>query len=107
MKVHNINVTKQKVCKCGSWLDHWKNFSKRPVRKYCPVKNCLDKNLYGALVQKADADDINWYIIPLCSAHGKSSRKSLEIFDALKLIPANIKETCSKNLPETESTLHI
>ena len=96
MKVRNINGKNPKTCVCGSWLKHWINFSDKPLRKYCPVKSCLDKELTGTLVQKADFTDTSWYIIPLCTEHSNALGKSLEVFDAVKFVPANIKETCGK-----------
>jgi predicted nucleotidyltransferase len=41
MKANNINKTSQNICKCGSWLNHWKNFSGRSLPKYCPEKACM------------------------------------------------------------------
>lgn len=94
-KVKNINGTSDNNCKCGSWLQHWKNFSGHPVT-WCVEKSCIEKDLVGAHVQKADSTDNNWYIIPLCKSHNKSTG-TLEISDSCKLVSANKKETCEKN----------
>src|SRR5437667_3135285 len=45
MKVNNVNGTSDSSCKCGSWLDHWKKFGGGSVPTYCPVEQCLEKDL--------------------------------------------------------------
>src|SRR5690242_375654 len=34
IKVNNVNGTSDKYCKCGSWLDHWKKYS-RQTTNHC------------------------------------------------------------------------
>ncbi len=40
--------------------------------------------------------DSNWYIIPLCKTHNGEKGKSLIISDNIKLVSANVSETCGK-----------
>ncbi len=94
MKIRNINGTSQATCPCGSWLKHWEKFSGQTTT-YCPVTGCLDKDLVGAHVQKADSSDNKWYIFPLCNKHNKSTVE-LSVSDTYKLVSANKKETCEK-----------
>jgi len=94
MKIKNINGTSQNKCVCGSWLKHWEKFSGQSVT-YCPVKDCLNKDLVGAHVQMANSTDDKWYIYPLCSVHNQNSGE-LEVSDSYKLVSANKKETCEK-----------
>lgn len=96
MRVNNINGTSENTCKCGSWIDHWKNFSGQSIPSYCPEKSCTAKPEVGAHVQKADSSDSSWYIIPLCKTHNSQTNKSLDVSDTIKLVPANTKETCDK-----------
>lgn len=94
-KVKNINGTSKNNCNCGSWLQHWKNYSGQNA-EYCSEKLCLEKaELVGAHVQKSDSKDMSWFIIPLCKTHNKSTG-DIEIMDSRKLVSANIKETCNK-----------
>jgi len=93
-KIKNINGTSQNKCSCGSWLQHWKNYSNQSVT-YCSEKSCTDKKLLGAHVQKANSTDEKWYIVPLCAEHNKSVGV-IEIVDSVKLVSANKKETCEK-----------
>lgn len=94
MKIKNINGTAQNICSCGSWLEHWKKFSGQKVEFCCEVK-CIKKDLVGAHVQKADGNDGNWYILPLCAAHNQSTGE-LEVSDNYKLVSANKAETCER-----------
>ena len=94
MKVKNINGTSQRTCKCGSWLDHWKNYSGRSLPTYCPEKTCTNKPEVGAHVQKDSSTDRSWYIVPLCRTHNAETGKSLELVDSIKLASANVAATC-------------
>jgi hypothetical protein len=91
-KVKNINGTSSTKCKCGSWLDHWKKYSKQTVT-YCSQKTCTTKELVGAHVKKVSSTDSSWYIVPLCHSHNKTDGE-LEIVDSVKLVSANKSETC-------------
>ena len=94
MKIRNINGTSQKTCKCGSWLNHWGNFSGQPVPSYCPEKSCTEKELVGAHVQQDSSDDNNWYIFPLCKKHNAATGQSLDVADTYKPVSANVSQTC-------------
>jgi len=94
MKVNNINGTSDNSCSCGSWLDHWKNYSRQSLPTYCPEKSCTKKPEVGAHVQKDSSYDKDWYIIPLCSEHNRQTRGSLEVGDSIALVSANTSQTC-------------
>lgn len=96
MKVKNINGTSSNVCKCGSWLDHWINFSGLAVPSYCSEKTCIQKPEVGAHVQKDSSVDSNWYIIPLCKTHNSKTGESIEVVDSTKFVSANVSETCGR-----------
>ncbi len=94
-KVKNINGTSNNTCKCGSWLQHWEKYSGLKAN-WCSEINCLEKeNLVGAHVQKADAIDTNWYIIPLCKSHNADTEE-MNVMISNTLVLANIKLTCDK-----------
>lgn len=93
IKVRNINGTSDYKCKCGSWLDHWKNYSRQEIPTYCSEATCTGKDLVGAHVQKDSFFDNNWYIIPLCNKHNQSS-SSLSVVDSTTFVSANRSETC-------------
>lgn len=94
-KVININGTSDTTCKCGSWLEHWKNFSRQSLPYHCCEKYCINTNLVGAHVQISGSDDNSWYIVPLCYTHN-SSTKELKIVESVMLVPANKSLTCEK-----------
>ena len=96
MKVKNINGTKDNICKCGSWLEHWKNFSRQKLPNYCPEDKCIQKPEVGAHVQKDSSTDNSWYIVPLCKTHNAETGKSLNISDFVQLVSANVSSTCDK-----------
>jgi hypothetical protein len=59
----------------------------------CPEKTCRRTDLVGAHVQRADSSDKNWYILPLCSEHNKST-STIELYNEPTLVSANVSETC-------------
>jgi hypothetical protein len=93
-KVKNINGTSDNNCKCVSWLKHWEKFSGQTTQ-FCIELKCINKDLVGAHVQKADSTDSSWYIIPLCNSHNQKGGV-LDVVDAYRLVSANKKETCDK-----------
>lgn len=95
MMLKNVNNCAGTYCACGSWLNHWYKFSGRAVPIYCPVDGCMYTDLIGAHVQKADGNDKNWYIAPLCVAHSQS-RNVMEYPDWCAIVPANKHETCER-----------
>ena len=96
MQVNNINGISDSTCTCGSWLDHWKKFSRQTIPRYCPEKTCTHKPELGAHVQKDSSTDQSWYIIPLCKKHNGETGKSLQISNSVKLVSANVSSTCGK-----------
>ncbi|MDD3490240.1 MAG: hypothetical protein PHR62_10200 [Paludibacter sp.] len=93
MKVKNINGTTQNTCTCGSWLNHWKKFSKQTVT-VCKAKGCHNKDIVGAHVRKDVNYDDRWYIVPFCHQHNHPTTGKIELKKSTKLIPANIVTTC-------------
>lgn len=95
MKIKNINGTSDNSCKCGTWLDHWKKFSGQSLPTDCPEVSCRNSPEVGAHVQKDLSSDSSWYIVPLCKTHNKAA-ETLAISDSIKLVSANVAETCGK-----------
>ncbi len=95
MKITNINGTSQDACPCGSWLEHWKKFSRQQIT-YCAVSTCVKKDIVGVLVQRDDPTDRNWYVIPLCKTHSGEKGKALEVGIVYQLVSADTAETCGK-----------
>jgi hypothetical protein len=93
MKLKNVPNTSGKTCACGTWLDHWKKFSKQTPPTYCPADGCLEKAEVGAHVQK-DGDN-STYIVPLCKKHNADTG-TFVVPDYTALVSANVSQTCGK-----------
>jgi len=91
MKIKNINGTADIGCPGGSWMEYWEKLSGQKTT-FCLAVGCVEKDLVGAHVQKADARDDHWYIYPLCHSHNERA-KELEVSDSYKLVPADEAET--------------
>ncbi len=94
MKVININGTSDNTCKCGSWLEHWKNYSGQNLPTFCPESACIEMPEVWAHVQKDNSSDQSWYIIPLCKKHNGETGNSLEVNGSVALASANTGKTC-------------
>ncbi len=93
MKVKNLNGTSGNTCNCGSWLQHWKNYSGQTANK-CVVNNCGNNPEVGGHVQKDSLLDQNWYIIPICKTCNAKRGQDLDIYDKVKLVSENVSQTC-------------
>ncbi len=96
MKVTNINGVSDPACRCGSWLNHWQNFSGQQMPPFCPEASCSSQIASGAHVQKDNPADRGWYVVPLCSAHDALKGGALDLTDNVYLVTANVAETCGK-----------
>ncbi|HHG86728.1 MAG TPA: hypothetical protein ENJ82_18410 [Bacteroidetes bacterium] len=92
MKVKNINGTSLNKCSCGSWMQHWRNFSGQKAT-ICRASGCSNDDLVGAHVQKDVAYDAKWYIVPFCNSHNKATG-SVELVSGTNLVSANKSKTC-------------
>lgn len=93
IKVKNLNGTGDNKCLCGSWLNHWDNFSNYYIGK-CRYIGCKAEATDGAHVQKETG--ANWYIIPLCREHNLLKGQEISVQDDTTFISANVAETCAK-----------
>jgi hypothetical protein len=96
MRIKNINGTGGNLCKCGTWLDHWRKFGGQTLPISCPVTGCSQRPEVGAHVQKDIPTDNNWYIIPLCKTHNGMRNTVLTVNDSVRFVSANVKDTCGK-----------
>lgn len=95
MKVKNLNGTSQNICKCGSWLQHWKNFGSS-MTDDCVANGCSNKAEVGGHVKMGNPSSMGWYIVPLCKSCNGKLGQELYIADNTELVSANISETCGK-----------
>ncbi len=99
MRVRIIDGVSQITCLCGSWLQHWLNFSQLPLPAYCAELRCLQQPTVGALVRMEPDSAGRWYVVPLCYGHSALTGESIEISWSAVPVPANPTETCSRGLP--------
>jgi hypothetical protein len=89
----NKNGTGEKDCKCGSWKNHWVNFSGEAWPDLCSVVGCEEKPTLGAHVINPNVSGEK--IVPMCDSCNKKN-----ISFALKsivVVSANTAETCESN----------
>lgn len=94
MRVKNLIGTSPRNCNCGSWLQHWKNFSDQTAT-ICRALGCSRKDIVGAHVQKDVPYDKNWYIVPLCNQCNRLTTP-VELVSGTVLVSANISQTCGR-----------
>jgi hypothetical protein len=96
MQVTHVNGTSDKMCPCGSWLEHWKRFSRRTLPACCPEARCIQPPEVGALIQRTDVPDRTRYIVPLCTSHNAVRGETLILSDYVCLVCADVAITCGK-----------
>lgn len=108
MRVKNLNGTSSHSCNCGTWLNHWKNFSGyyriRPNEEIsCSVIGCRNKATDGGHVKKISSGisrtipRVNdWYIVPLCKQCNQKTDE-FDIDDSVSFASANIATTCGRS----------
>lgn len=102
--VFNVTGTKDRDCKCGSWIDHWLKYNEEKILKvppYCYRKNCKNKELIGAHIRENGSQ--KEFIVPLCKTCNQElnsfvidSYKVGEVHYPLSLADAVKSVTCEK-----------
>ena len=85
--------TGERVCKCGSWKQHWVNFSKKPWPSQCSVAGCMNAPTLGAHIINDDVKGEK--IVPMCDSCNKKTG-TFNLKDGISLVNANRSETCEK-----------
>lgn len=94
----NIDGTSGLKCGCGSWINHWRRFT-RGTRNTCSVLGCQRTDIVGAHVLLADnRRNSDWWIVPLCNKHNHY-QEGMWIDSRTKLASADPDVTC---LPDDE-----
>ncbi len=96
MKVRNINGADASDPHCGTWLQHWLRYSRQPLPRFCVEAECPRHPTTGALVQKEDAGDDGWYVVPLCEVHSALKGQSLMLARHATLVTADVQKTCDR-----------
>jgi len=64
----NKGETSACKCQCGSWKQHWTNFSEAQWPKKCSVKGCSKPAEVVAHVYRESSPEI-CFVVPLCKRH--------------------------------------
>ncbi len=94
MKIKNLNGKIGDPCRCGDWLEHWKNFSKQDLPDYCPVNACAGRPEAGAHVQRDFFGDTHWFVVPMCRKHNAMAGQPLVLNDWIRLVSSDTRFTC-------------
>jgi hypothetical protein len=87
----NKRGTSMRTCSCGTWLDHWMNFSEEAWPARCSVYGCSNEPTLGAHIYHLEVS--GEMIVPMCI----SCNNNQEFFDLkseVVLVPANRSSTC-------------
>ena len=89
----NKNGTGNRSCRCGSWKNHWLNFSGTAWPNECSVYKCHNSADLGAHICNSKVSGER--IIPMClSCNRRTDTFSLK--EGVTLVSANKSETCEK-----------
>jgi hypothetical protein len=94
MNVINKNGTAARSCKCISWIQHWRKYSRQNAY-VCRAKGCSNSDIVGAHVLKDIRNDSKEYIVPFCNKHNSTSG-SIELVFGTALATANVSQSCGK-----------
>lgn len=83
-------------CRCGTWLEHWKNHSGERLSMFCYAMACPSTPVAGAAVRMGPGDDECWYIVPLCIEHGARCGERIQLIPGTPLVPADVRRTCEQ-----------
>lgn len=98
VKIKNeVGTSQRPRCSCGSWLDHWKKYSKKPPGKCC-VAGCNNDATVGAHVTRPAAQNHDYrthsYLVPMCSEHNGSHGQTFSTKEGCTFVWANVSSTC-------------
>lgn len=89
----NKGGTKVRDCSCGSWKQHWLNFSGKNWPASCSVSNCNNAPVLGAHIRNPNVTGEK--IVPMCDSCNKLIL-TLNLKGGVTLVSANTSETCDK-----------
>ena len=80
---------------CGSWIEHWENFSDKERDKCCVV-GCEKDAKKGAHVQLVGKGIEDWFIVPVCKSHNPPTDEEVDIKPNTVFVRARQDLTCGK-----------
>lgn len=94
----NEPSTGDRECNCGSWLEHWKKYTKSSNVPDCIVDGCRHAATVGAHVEFTKVNDykLKSYIAPMCDSHNKDHNLIFKSKPNYRLAVGNKNATCGK-----------
>lgn len=89
----NKQGTSSRSCQCGSWKQHWINFSNKKWPLLCCVSGCMNEAILGAHIYNPKVSGER--IIPACDLCNKKTNEFSLKVDTI-LVSANKQKTCEK-----------
>ena len=89
----NKSGTTERACVCGTWKQHWINFSGKAWPAQCSVDGCSNKPTIGAHVTSKSV--IGERIVPMCDSCNKLTG-TFTLKGGVSVPKANKAETCEK-----------
>lgn len=90
----NKNGTGKRKCVCGTWKQHWINFSNKSWPDICSVSDCTNKPTLGVHVINYDVSGEK--IVPMCDSCNKFDG-FFNLRSGVMLVDANKSKTCEKH----------
>ncbi len=91
----NKGGTAGRSCNCGSWKQHWINFSSESWPLLCSVEGCVNKAVLGAHIYNTNSEVTGEYIAPTCDSCNKLT-SIFSLKDGTTLVSANKQKTCAQ-----------
>lgn len=85
--------TQDRACSCGSWKQHWINFSGKKWPDKCSVSGCNNKATLGAHIYNPNVTGEK--IVPACETCNKKTGE-FSLKEGTTLVSANKQNTCGK-----------
>jgi hypothetical protein len=82
-------------CHCGTWLQHWRNFSVLPLPIHCQEGSCRERPELGVVVKCGDGKDTDCFVVPLCKRHSQA-KTGMEISSFSMLVSADVTQNCQR-----------
>ena len=96
--IRNQAGTADRSCHCGTWLDHWKTYTKSPGDAKCAVEGCEQDAEVGAHVELNLVSDFKGksFIAPMCLEHNGKHGGEFRTKPGHLLAVGNVADTCGK-----------
>lgn len=89
----NKKGTSDRSCNCGTWKQHWINYSGESWPNKCSIYGCDNKATLGAHIFNSSYGERDEYIVPACCSCNQSYEEFSLKSDTM-LVSANRSKTC-------------